>query len=72
MTMTVEYADANGSFGVFNSQVLGTASESFNVFTTGTFPLAGATTDRVRVVWRQTGFIINFPWEVRVDAVTLE
>jgi len=71
LTMTVEYADAAGSFGAVNSQMLGTAAESFNSFTTESFPLAGVTTNRVRVGWRQTGFIINFPWEVRVDSVGL-
>ena len=71
LTMTVEYADAAGSFGAIDSQSLGTAAESFNSFTTETFSLAGITTDRIRVGWRQTGFIINFPWEVRVDSVGL-
>ena len=72
LSMTVEYADAAGSFGAINSQAIGTAGESFNTFTTETFTLPGVTTDRVRVGWRQTGFVINFPWEIRVDAVTLE
>ena len=71
MTMIVEYADESGQFG-FHTQIVGTASESFNVFTTETFPLAGVTTDRVRASWFQSGFILNFPWEVRVDTVTLE
>ena len=57
---------------------IGTAPETFNVDTVETFPVvsadhidaAGGTMSRLG--WRQTGFIINFPWEARIDQVFWE
>lgn len=65
LEMTIEYFDGN------QFQVVGTASESFNSFSTETFPLGGVSADRIRVGWRQAGFVINFPWQVDIDAVLL-
>ena len=52
--------------------VIGTQPESFANDVTTTFALVSDHIDvggevRSRVGWRQTGFTINFPWEVRVD-----
>ena len=54
--------------------VIGIDSESFNSDSTGSYGLTAQHVDtngdvRSRVGWRQTGFTINFPWEVRVDQV---
>lgn len=62
----------------FNSaafEVVGTMAEAFNMDQISTFSIVPA--DHVdtngdvqsRVGWRQAGFVINFPWEVRVDQV---
>ena len=67
LAMTAEYNDGSGLFSFVE---IGTASETFNAFTTEVFTLP-ASTDRVRIGWRQTGFVLNFPWEIRVDAVGL-
>ena len=51
-------------------------NEGFNADTVRTFPLttsihveAGTGAVRTRAGWRQIGFVLNFPWEVRVDQV---
>jgi len=54
--------------------VIATQDESFNNDVVTTFGLTADHIDvggevRSRVGWRQTGFTINFPWEVRVDRV---
>ena len=54
--------------------MVGTQAELFNVDQVVTFPVTAANIDaggevQTRVGWRQTGFTINFPWEVRVDQV---
>lgn len=38
----------------------------------GGLPFAAAGTVRMRVGWRQTGFTINFPWEVRIDHFSID
>lgn len=53
---------------------IGAQAEQFNVDQTGNFPMIPDHVDsdgsvRTRVGWRQTGFTINFPWEVRIDQV---
>jgi len=69
LTYTVEAF--NWASNVF--EVIGTEAESFNSDSvTETAIVAADHIDpagnvRGRVGWRQTGFIINFPWEVRVD-----
>ena len=67
LTMTVEYSIDGGA----NYVEIGTAGESFNTASTETFSLGGVSTDKIRVGWRRTGFTINFPWEVNIDAVNL-
>lgn len=67
LTMTVEYSIDGGA----NYVEIGTAGESFNTASTETFSLGGVSTDKIRVGWRRTGFTINFPWEVSIDAVNL-
>lgn len=65
----------NWNTNVFD--VIGTAAESFNTDTVTNSDLAGSIDDHVspngnvlaRVGWRQTGFTLIFPWEVRVDSV---
>ena len=54
--------------------VVDVEDETFNSDSVTTFPIGAANIDtdgsvRSRVGWRQTGFTINFPWEVRVDQV---
>ena len=70
LTYTMEAFDFTGQAFV----VVDTQAESFNVDVVTTFPVAAANIDtdgsvRSRVGWRQTGFIINFPWVVSVDHV---
>ena len=74
LTYTVEALNyPNGGGNAYD--VLGTQSESFNADSVTVFPIVPA--DHIdsdgsvqsRVGWRQTGFVINFPWEVRVDQV---
>ena len=70
LTMTAEYGDPAG--GPFDFVTIGTAAETFNSFSTESFAIpAGVAANRVRIGWRQTGFVINFPWEVRIDAIQL-
>ena len=53
--------------------VIDTRAETFNTDQVASFPIVpanhidGAGNVRSRIGWRQTGFTINFPWEVRVD-----
>ena len=69
LTYTVEAWNFNTS--AFD--IIGTQSEAFNSDAIVDFDLVAADhidTDgsvQTRVGWRQTGFVINFPWEVRVD-----
>ena len=70
LTYTVEAFD----FTTSAFAVVGTQAELFNVDQVVTFPVTAANIDaggevQPRVGWRQTGFTINFPWEVRVDQV---
>lgn len=59
---------ANNAFDVIDTQ-----AESFNTDQVATFPIVGADhvdvngDVRSRIGWRQAGFTITFPWEVRVD-----
>lgn len=68
LSLTIEaWNYTSGSY-----DVLGEFSESFNSDTTATITLAANNVDsngdvQSRVGWRQTGFTINFPWEVRID-----
>ena len=61
---------ANGSY-----DQVATQSESFNSDQVVAFAIAPADhidaggNVRSRVGWRQVGFTINFPWEVRVDQI---
>ena len=70
LTYTVEAFDfTTQAFAVIDTQ-----SEAFNVDQVVTFPVSAEHIDtggdvQARVGWRQSGFIINFPWEVRVDQV---
>ena len=57
-------------------EVVDTSAESFNTDTVVSVDLssgisnyvqAGSGAVRSRIGWRQTGFTINFPWEVRLD-----
>ena len=65
----------NYTTGVFD--VLDATPEIFNVDTVVSVDMTAGVSDfvdgngdiRARVGWRQTGFTINFPWEVRVDHV---
>ena len=74
ITVTAEQFNFNTS----SYDIIGTAPETFNVDTVETFPVvsadhidaAGGTMSRLG--WRQTGFIINFPWEARIDQVFWE
>ena len=55
--------------------VIDTRDESFNSDQIASFPIVSADHNdidggvRSRIGWRQTGFTINFPWEVRIDQV---
>ena len=69
LTYTVEAFNwAAGSF-----EEIGSLGESFNSETVETFNIVAADhidvggEVRGRVGWRQTGFTLNFPWDVRVD-----
>ena len=70
LELTAEAYDfANGSF-----EVVGSVDASFNVDVVDAFPIDSENIDsdgtvRSRYGWRQTGFTLNFPWEVRVDHV---
>ena len=55
-------------------EIIDTQPESFNVDVITSFPITADNIDsngdvQSRVGWRQTGFIINFPWVARVDQV---
>ena len=69
LTYTVEAF--NWASGMYD--IIDTMDESFNTDSVDTFPIVPADhidaggEVRGRVGWRQTGFTINFPWEVRVD-----
>ena len=70
LTYTVEAFDFTTSAFVEIGQV----AETFGADTVESFPIAPNNIDvggevRTRVGWRLTGFVINFPWEVRVDQV---
>ena len=71
LTYTVEAFD----FTAGALAVIGTQAEVFDVDQVATFPITADNIDaggevQTRVGWRQTGFTINFPWEVRVDQVS--
>jgi len=74
LTVTAEQFNYNSN----SYDVIGTAPETFNVDTVETFPIVSADhidtdgTSMSRLGWRQTGFIINFPWEARIDQVFWE
>ena len=69
LTYTIEAFN----WGTNSFDVIGTEGESFNSDTISETPIVAADhidpagNVRGRVGWRQTGFVINFPWEVRVD-----
>ena len=69
LTYTVEAFNFNTNA----FEVIGTQTESFNsdgMFDFNLVPadhIDAAGNVQARVGWRQTGFTINFPWEVRVD-----
>ena len=70
LTYTVEAFD----YSVGALVVIGTQAESFGADQVTTFALTADNIDsggdvQTRVGWRQTGFTINFPWEVQVDQV---
>ena len=70
LTYTVEAFD----FTTQSFTVIGTQPEVFNSDQVVTFPVSAEHIDtggevQTRVGWRQTGFTLNFPWEVRVDQV---
>ena len=53
---------------------IGTQSEQFNIDQIVSLPMVADHVNsdgsvQTRVGWRQTGFTINFPWEVRIDQV---
>ena len=69
LTYTVEAFNwASGQY-----DIVGDLAETFANDTVGTFAIVAddhidvGGEVRTRVGWRQTGFTINFPWEVRVD-----
>lgn len=71
LTLTIEaFAWATSSY-----DELGSLDETFNTDSVFAVPVTAADhvdsdgSVRGRVGWRQTGFTINFPWEVRVDNV---
>ena len=70
LAYTVEAYDWNtGQY-----DVIGIFDESFNSDQIETFTIDPTHVDaggdvESRIGWRQTGFTINFPWEVRVDQV---
>lgn len=68
LTLTVE----EFNFSTNSYEVIGTTAESFNTDTARQFVRSGHmdanNSVRMRIGWRRTGFTINFPWEVRVDA----
>ena len=70
LTYTVEAFD----FTTQSFTVIGTQPEVFNSDQVVAFPVSAEHIDtggevQTRVGWRQTGFTLNFPWEVRVDQV---
>ena len=70
LTYTVEAFDFTTQ--AFN--IIGTEAETFNADLISMFPITAANIDtggevQARVGWRQTGFVIQFPWEVRIDQV---
>ena len=54
-------------------ELVSSEEESFNVDSISAHPLEPQNFEgedvRARIGWRQSGFIINFPWEIRVDRV---
>lgn len=67
LTMTVEYSNDGGA----SYTEIGSTDETFGSLTTESFSLNGVSADKIRVGWRRSGFTINFPWRVDVDAVLL-
>ena len=59
------------NYDIDQYEVVGNEVESFNIDSVSFYPLGAQNFDgenvRSRIGWRQTGFIIQFPWEIRVD-----
>ena len=72
LTLTVE----EFNFSTNSYEVIGEESESFDVDVQRSFPTSEHESStgevRIRAGWRQTGFTINFPWEVRIDSMFWE
>ncbi len=72
-TPHLTYTTEAFNWGTNDFEVIGIQNESFNSDTVADFAIVPADhidasgNVRSRVGWRQTGFVINFPWEVRVD-----
>ena len=68
LTLTIE--EFNFSTGAY--EVIGEENASFNVDVQTLTPASGHESNngaiRCRVGWRQTGFVINSPWEARIDS----
>ena len=69
LTLTVE----EFNFATNAYELIGELDEAFNVDAEHFVPASGHRTDfatvRCRLGWRQTGFTLQFPWEVRIDAL---
>jgi len=50
----------------FNSDSIETA----NLTNASDFIQPGSSAVQARIGWRQTGFVLNFPWEIRVDQIS--
>ena len=74
-TPGLEYTVEAFNWSSESFDVIGVQQDTFDSDSTHDFPIVqadhvdGAGNVRSRVGWRQVGFTINFPWEVRVDLV---
>ena len=74
-TLGLSYTVETFNWVANSYDVIDTRDESFNSDQVANFPIVpndhidANGSVRSRIGWRQTGFTINFPWEVRVDQV---
>ena len=72
LTLTVE----EWNWSTSSYEIVGAENESFNTYSAKKFPTSGHQSPspdygvRMRIGWRQTGFTLNFPWEVRIERVS--
>ena len=74
-TPGLTYTTEAWNWSTSSYEEIGTQVEAFNNDQVGSFAMIPNHIDsdgsvRTRVGWRQTGFTLNFPWEVRIDQVS--